>query len=266
MSISVSGKKIVFLGAGNVATHLARAFDKVDGIDVVQVYSRSLESASVLSESLSHASATDCIEDICTCADLYIVSLVDDAVAGVLASVPHGNALWVHTSGSLPKEVLSAVSSRHGVLYPLQTFSKDVEVDMAEVPIFVEGSTPDVEEDIRAFAGKISDRVYQADGERRRKMHVAAVFACNFVNYFWTVADDLLKEEGLGLEVLHPLMRETMRKAIFASPSSGQTGPAVRGDRKVIAMHSSMLPSKFADIYTTMSDMIYDHYHNHEQN
>lgn len=258
--------KIVFIGAGNVATHLAPAMEQCGIGDVCQVYSRSKSSAEALCARLAGASPITDASLITLDADVYVVSLVDHAVADVLASVKAamsragllGNALWLHTSGSLPMETLAGMSADYGVFYPLQTFSRSVEVDMSEVPIFVEGNTPEVAVRIRSMAEAVSHSVHYADGDLRRRMHIAAVFACNFTNYMFTVADDLLRADGLSLEVLYPLIRETMRKAMDGgSPAAGQTGPAVRGDSAIVKRHASMLPAELADIYMQLSDAIY---------
>ena len=244
--------RIVFLGAGNVASHLAPALEQSGVGQVCQVYSRTLASATSLCARLQSARPVNNASDIDTDADVYIVSLVDHAV---------GEAL---SSGSLPMETLAARSDAYGVFYPLQTFSKSVEVDMAQVPIFIEGNTPAVTERIRAMAEAVSGKVYYADGDLRRRMHIAAVFACNFTNYMFTVADDLLRADGLSLGVLHPLLGETVRKAMSGSPAEGQTGPAVRGDREVMERHASMLSPDLAVIYKMLSESIYKRHH--EQN
>ena len=148
---------------------------------------------------LQSASPVCDLSQIVSDADVYIVSLVDHAVGEALSALPptRRNALWLHTSGSLPMEVLAGRSDRFGVFYPLQTFSRDREVDMSQVPVFVEGNTPEVTETIREMAGAVSRKVYYADGDLRRRMHIAAVFACNFTNYMFTVADDLLRADCL---------------------------------------------------------------------
>lgn len=257
--------RIVFIGAGNVATHLAPALEKSGVGQVCQVYSRSESSAKLLCDNLSCATFATDVSEIVTDADVYVVSLVDHAVADVLSSVKaamvdgraNGDAIWLHTSGSLPMETFADMASYYGVFYPLQTFSKNVAVDMSQVPLFIEGNTPAVTDRIRKMAEAVSRTVHYADGDLRRRMHIAAVFACNFTNYMFTVADDLLRADGLTLEVLYPLIRETMRKAMDGSPASGQTGPAVRGDRAVVERHASMLQSDLADIYRLLSDAIY---------
>lgn len=260
--------KIVFIGAGNVATHLAPAMEQSGAGEVCQVYSRSVESAKALCDRLRDACPVADAADICHDADVYVVSLADHAVSEVLDRIKasqagdrtavNPNQLWLHTSGSLPMETLEPMSGEYGVFYPLQTFSRSVDVDMAEVPIFVEGSCPEVTERILRMAQRVSRKVHYADGDLRRHMHIAAVFACNFTNYMFTVADDLLKADGLSLEVLYPLIRETMRKAMDGgSPADGQTGPAVRGDRGVVDRHASMLAPDLAEIYLRLSEAIY---------
>lgn len=265
MSTSAVGDSIVFIGAGNVASHLAPALERSGAGRVVQVYSRSLSSARALASKLKDASATDEVADIIPDADIYIVSLVDHAVADVLSRLPRNNALWLHTSGSLPMSVLDGMSDNIGVFYPLQTFSKGVEVDMSEVPLFIEGNTPEVAGRIRLMAEKVTPKVHYADGDLRKRMHIAAVFACNFTNYMFTVADDLLRRDGLSLEVLHPLLKETVRKALNGSPAQGQTGPAVRGDREVMEAHESMLDPELAEMYRMISEAIYNRHHQNQE-
>lgn len=258
--------KIVFLGAGNVASHLAPALERSGVGQVSQVYSRTLDSAASLCAFLRSANPVCDVSQIETDADIYIVSLVDHAVGEALSAVPptRRDPLWLHTSGSLSMEVLAGRSDSFGVFYPLQTFSKDRDVDMSQVPIFIEGNTPEVTERIRTMAETVSGKVYYADGDLRRRMHIAAVFACNFTNYMFTVADDLLRADGLSLEVLHPLLAETVRKAMTGLPERGQTGPAVRGDMVVVERHASMLPDDLAEIYRLLSESIYKRHH--EQN
>ena len=253
--------RIVFIGAGNVASHLAPAIENSGAGTVVQVYSRKLQSALDLADKLQNAQAVDSETAICDDADVYLVSLVDDAIAPLVSRLPKGgNALWLHTSGSVGMEVLAPMSERYGVFYPLQTFSKGVEVDVSKVPLFIEGCTPGVEEEIRKLAAPVFSHIYHADSHTRRMMHISAVFACNFTNHLWTIASELLKKEDLPFEVLHPLLEETLKKAFTVSPEKGQTGPAVRGDRAIINKHLSVLDGQPKEIYSLLSEAIITHH------
>ena len=168
-------KRIAVIGSGNVATHLATA---VEG--VVQICSPNLANATALAEKVG-CDATNSPSGLAD-ADIYIVAVKDDAIATVLESVPTRcrKALWMHTSGSVGKSVFDGLGyDRYGVFYPLQTFSKSVDLDMSRVPFFIEGSDKRTTDEIRQLALSVSTTVYIADSHLRQQMHVAAVFACS---------------------------------------------------------------------------------------
>lgn len=245
--------RIVVIGGGNVAASLVPAL----GDRVVQVYSRTLAHA----EELAPGRATDSLDSVTADADVYIITLVDDAVAPTAQRLARLNpgALWVHTSGSVPIEALEPLGPRRGVVYPLQTFSRGRRRDFADIPIFIEGDDPAV----GLLARSLSRRVLEADSARRRRLHIAAVFGCNFVNHLWAIADDILRREtGTDISVLGPLLRETLRKALQVRPADAQTGPARRGDRGVIARHQQLLSPDEADLYGILSDHILKYYNN----
>lgn len=253
--------KIVFIGAGNVASHLAPAVESAGAGEVVQVYSRSLGSAQSLAAGLRGATAVSDVSEIRSDVDVYIVSLVDDAISPLVSRLPKGGkALWLHTSGSVGMEVLAPLSDRYGVFYPLQTFSKGVDIDVSRVPLFIEGCDESVEAEIRSLGAQVFANVYHADSNTRRMMHISAVFACNFTNHLWTIAAEILQKEGLPFEVLQPLLEETVKKAFAVSPEKGQTGPAVRGDRAIIDKHLSMLSGQPEKIYSLLSESIIRHH------
>lgn len=249
-------QRIVLLGSGNVATHLAEAFGKER---VVQIWSRNPENSRRLAARIG-TQAVEHLEDIATDAQLYIISVSDDAIAPLAARLQGRHGLWAHTSGSIPAYALTGVGDAHGVFYPLQTFSRDVDVDMQKVPVFVEASTPEAAATLKSAASLFTNRIYDADSNRRRKLHIAAVFACNFANYMWMKADKILGEEGLDVTVFGPLIDATFTKAMTTDPEAGQTGPARRGDRSVIASHEAMLSDDDREIYSLLSSSILKHF------
>lgn len=248
-------QRIAIIGSGNVATHLARALK-----GVVQIYSRNLGNARQLASEIG-CDATDSLQDLAE-ADVYIVSVKDDAISDIADNVPERclGGLWLHTSGSVDKSVFASRMQRYGVLYPLQTFSKSVAVKMDEVPLFIEGSSADVEDEIRQLATSVSPTVYHADSHIRMQMHIAAVFACNFSNYMYTLADEVLKANNLPFSVLRPLLEETLRKACSNAPAQSQTGPAARGDKGILAKHEALLSGEAKEIYETVSNAILKRY------
>lgn len=253
-------KTCVVIGSGNVATHLARALAR--HIEIKQVFSRSISHAEELVQTLPYACvATDSVGDVYPDADLYLMAVTDDSIKDLAERImSNPNAIWVHTSGSVDMSVFDGVKKSYGVFYPLQTFSKGKAVKIKEVPFFIEGCDIDVADELMNLASRISDKVSPLDSEGRRRLHIAAVFACNFVNYMWTVADRQLKLCGTDIHALDPLLKETFEKIAKMTPEEAQTGPARRGDTKVIKRHIEMLDPADAELYELISSQIYHTY------
>lgn len=254
--------RAVIIGAGNVASQIAPALQRSGCISVEAVWSRTAEHARELAAALGPGVKAETeLRRLPADAEFYLVSVADDVVAQVVGAMTPGHALWAHTAGSVEASVLAPLTDRYGVFYPLQTFSRGVAVEISEVPMFIEGSDRATADSLLEMARAISERVYEADSELRSKMHAAAVFACNFANHLWAMADDLLRERaGLDITVLGPLMRETLRKALLVPPAEAQTGPARRRDRSVMEKHISQLTPHQGEIYRLMSESIMQYY------
>ncbi len=249
--------RIVMIGAGNLATNLGLAL-VTSGYRVVQVYSRTNESASVLADKLQ-CGYTNSVKGISTDADLYIVSIKDSVLAEITNELTSVNtdALWVHTAGSMPMDTLSC--RRRGVFYPMQTFSKQTVADFKNIPVFLETSSTGDMDILRTIATSLSDKVYELSSEDRKYLHLAAVFSCNFVNHCCTLAADLLGDKDIPFEVMLPLIDRTAAKLHMLTPCEAQTGPAVRYDRNVIDKHISLLSERpdLQRIYELMSKSIH---------
>ena len=183
--------KIVILGAGNVATHLARALHHA-GHNILAVYSRTLEHAQEVAAPI-HAAATSCVSTL-PLADVYIFSVKDDALRDVLSHLiqTHPNALCLHTAGSVPLSVYEGVVAHGGVLYPMQTFSKSVPVDFQKLPIYIEATDAETLSLVRNLAESLSENVTELSSADRRYLHLAAVFACNFTNHCYALAEEIM--------------------------------------------------------------------------
>lgn len=256
--------RIVIIGAGNVATHLAPALDKTG--HVTQVMSRHIDHAQAITDTLQNAQAIDDLRLIDRNADLYVVSIKDDAIAPLMQQIGHADGLWVHTSGSVPASVFINHADKYGVLYPLQTFSRETPVKVNEIPFFVEGSTAVVENSIKDVALSLSPNVYHADSDLRKQLHVAAVFASNFTCHLWALADEILQDANLPFSVLMPLIQASVDKIKRMPAADGLTGPARRGDRGIIEAHLNMLSGDKADIYRLLSESILHRYHHLNSN
>lgn len=251
--------KIILIGAGNLATNLGKAL-LTAGHDILQVYSRTQESASTLATIAGGAPVTD-ITKLRNDADLYIVSVKDSVMADLIPALCKGREtkVFVHTAGSMPMSIFEGMALHYGVLYPMQTFSKDRDVNFAEIPCFVEANDSYTQQILEEIAHDLSDHVYQMDSNDRKYLHLAAVFACNFTNHCYAVSHDILSKHGIPFEVMLPLIDETARKVHTLSPEKAQTGPAVRYDENVIRNQSALLKDTLflKDIYERMSVSIH---------
>lgn len=253
--------QIVILGSGNVATHLAKALDVV--ADVTQVWSRTFANALSLADELRQATPICRFEDLKKDADVYIIAVPDDAVASVASNLAEVSGIVAHTSGTCDLKCLrdGIGHGNVGIFYPLQTFSRNIPVDVSRIPFFIEGDNEETAAKLYSLANQISEKVFYADSTVRSKLHIAAVFACNFVNRLYAVADVFLKDNtDFDLTVLHPLMSETLRKAMDNGPEAAQTGPAVRGDLGTVTRHLKELDGTNKEIYELLTKSIITHY------
>lgn len=259
MKRSVEDTPVVFIGAGNLATNLAKALYK-NGFRIVQIYSRTIEAARTLAQKVEAEYTTE-LSEVSKGGRLYIVSLKDDAFVQLLPEIVAGkdNVLLVHTAGSIPMSIWEGKTSRYGVLYPMQTFSKLREVDFRSIPFFVESNSPEDTELLKGIASVLSEKVYEATSEQRRSLHLAAVFTCNFTNHMYTLAAELLRKYNLPFEVMLPLIDETAHKVHELEPKQAQTGPAVRYDESVIGKHLEMLADEpeMQELYQLISRNIH---------
>jgi predicted short-subunit dehydrogenase-like oxidoreductase (DUF2520 family) len=248
---------IVIIGAGNVATHLSIAL-KNQNFQIRCVYSRSISSAKDLGDKIGVDFTTE-YDSIPKDADLYIISVKDDVLVEVIRNFTIENATVVHTAGSISIDIFQGLYKDYGVFYPLQTFSKSRELDFNEVPICIEANNEILENKLLELANCLSKNVKLINSEKRKKLHLSAVFACNFVNHMYVAATELLANEDISFETLKPLITETALKAIESDPYKSQTGPAVRNDQNIIQKHLEMLNEypEFQKIYSFVSDSIY---------
>jgi predicted short-subunit dehydrogenase-like oxidoreductase (DUF2520 family) len=254
---------VSFIGSGNVAWHLAPALDNTD-YTVREVYSLQPEHAASLVERLYHATAKSTLDFSSSPSRVFIVAVADDAILEVARElILPGEAILIHTSGSQPLSALDfAATTRTGVLYPLQTFTKNKKVDFQDIPFFVESEDAATEKVLLEMAKAISSKVYRISSSERQALHVAAVFASNFTNHMLAISKDVLSDNNLDFGFLKPLITETINKALTLGPDEAQTGPAKRGDLEILDKHLEFLKKdeEVAEIYRVISQHIVDRY------
>ncbi|WP_025743105.1 Rossmann-like and DUF2520 domain-containing protein [Aquimarina pacifica] len=246
--------RVVLLGAGNVATHFYSAFYKEKTVEIIQCYNRkNIKLHPDQKEDLIITDLSDLKE-----ADVYILAIHDDAIKEIANLLPFRNKFVVHTSGSVPIDVLGT-NNRTGVLYPLQTFTKDTYVDFSTVPFCLEAENSNDLQTLKTLASSLSKKIFEISSAQRGILHVAAVFVNNFVNHMFAIGNDICKEHQVPFEILHPLILETAQKVSLTDPDSIQTGPAVRNDTKTIERHLNILKEKSQkNIYQLLTTAIQD--------
>lgn len=246
--------RIVIIGSGNVAQHLLSAFKKSTDLEVIQVFSRKKDLDATL---ISPEKVTDDISTIKD-ADLYIISVSDNAITEVSENLPFSNKLVIHTSGTTSIDVLNN-KNRKGVFYPLQTFTKGKEVNFKEIPICLEAQNEEDYKLLQKVANSISEKAIKITSEQRKAIHVSAVFVCNFVNHLYQIGNEICLQNNIPFEILQPLIEETANKIKSLSPIDAQTGPAKRNDTETINAHLNFLSNETQkEIYKLLTKSIID--------
>ena len=250
-------KNVVLIGAGHVAYHLGKAL-KRSGNNLSLLIARDLKKGERLAFELGCKFSSD-FGHIPDETEVVIIAVKDDAIAEVASKIHCPSTVVAHTSGSVPMSALGDASDRLGVFYPLQTMHHDVEVKMKEVPFCIEGNSKWNEGLLLELARSISENVQILSSEQRKMTHLAAVFACNFTNHFYALAEQILEENGMTLDILRPLIKKTANNVLKESPNGLQTGPAKRNDVKVMEEHLQLLSKQSPELeklYKELSESI----------
>ncbi|OIQ18720.1 MAG: hypothetical protein BM557_06950 [Flavobacterium sp. MedPE-SWcel] len=244
--------KVVIIGSGNVAQHLITVFSTSIGVAIVQAYARNTAALTSLLPEDKITNSFNTIKE----ADIYIISVTDDDISEVSSLLPFSNKLVVHTSGSVALEQLDAKNKR-GVFYPLQTFSKNKEVNFKQVPLCLESENKHDYTILEKLANTVSDNVYSISSNQRKSLHVAAVFVNNFTNHMYNMGNTICEQNNVPFDILKPLIQETANKVQVLSPEQAQTGPAKRNDTATMQKHIEFLDNEnLKTIYKLLSHSI----------
>lgn len=256
-------KTVAIIGAGSVATNLARVLNP--HLEICNIWSRNPENAKELSQKLNLGDdiVVDDLVDLDTDLDLYLISVPDNAYDSIYKQLPALRGIIANTSGASPIPFSKEKRERCGVFYPLQSFRKEKTADFSKIPMLIEGNDNETILKLQRLAEKISEKVIAInDNTTKAKIHLAGVFASNFPNYLWGIADSIMKECGGDLGFLENLIKETLENALAMGPTASQTGPAMRGDTKILKRHmeligeSSLPLPETEELYSMLSNAI----------
>jgi len=243
---------VVILGSGNVASQLIKAFLKIDTINLKQVYTRNQEDINTLKVSIDTTNDISLLKQ----ADITIIAVSDDAISSISSHIK--NSFVVHTSWSVDMKSLNNIG-RKGVFYPLQSFSKKKKIDFKNIPICLESETNEDLQKLEELVSLLHSKSYILSSHQRKKIHVAAVFANNFSNHMYTIANEICEKYNIPFDILHPLIEETSNKIKNLTPKKAQTGPAKRNDAETIENHLNLLSKKQQEIYLKITQSIQEY-------
>lgn len=256
---------ISFAGAGRVASALCRKAHMAGHV-IIRVVSPGEKTGRTLASSCGALWSDKLV--FSNENDLIIVAVPDARLEEVLSEIScAGNTVVAHTAGSYGMEVFPEGIEHKGVLYPLQTFALNREQDFSRINFFIEASDNYTALILKQFTRSLGSNVFQSTTGQRTMLHIAAVFACNFNNFMLTAAKEIASRSGMPFEVLEPLIKETMMKAMEIGPENSQTGPAVRNDLATIRKHLEILAfaPELSKLYGFISDSIINYYSRRQQ-
>ncbi len=255
---------ITIIGAGNAATNLALAFRKA-GKSIICVYNRHADKAKILADKVG-APYTNALNNLPEKSDLYLIAVSDEAITDVLSQLSGISGILAHTSGSTDMAVFKNLTTDYGVIYPLMHLSSKSPMDFTDIPVCVEACNPATYNSIFELAAALSNKVYPVNSAQRQILHLSAVFASNFTNLNYVISEEILRKHDLSFEIMHPIIIESAKKAMNASPAKLQTGPAVREDINVLKKHTALLNEfpKYQEMYKLLTEIIIQKKKNNE--
>jgi predicted short-subunit dehydrogenase-like oxidoreductase (DUF2520 family) len=257
-------QKIILVGAGKLATNLAFTLKK-KGFTILQVYNRTREPGTKLAKKISSIYIDD-LRKLSSKADLYALAVSDSALQEVSERIHLRNQMIIHFSGTADISILRESSSNYGVIYPPQTFNLR-SAGFLNIPLCIEANNSESEKKLSAFAATLSDKIFTVSSDQRRTIHLSAIFASNFTNFMYSIAEDLLSGKNLPMTILAPIIEKTKTNAMQKNIFSLQTGPAIREDHQMIKTHLDILSKKleFMEIYRIISQSIINYKHQNDK-
>lgn len=253
-------ESFVLIGAGAVGSALAISL-QVSGFRPVQIINRTIQKALGLSKILGHIPYSDNLSSPEE-ADFYIIATQDDNIPKVISELNGLRKPVFHTSGSTPMSVFDTSFLKYGVLYPLQTFTFGREINMKQVPVLLEASDEETLAFLKKIANAISEKLYFFTSDQRMRAHISAVLTANFTNHLFVLGKTYLRQNHLPEEILEELTKETLSKIVDQGAEISQTGPAKRGDKRILEKHIQFLggDKNMQDLYIFVSNSIINHY------
>ena len=247
---------VIIVGTGKVAYHFANEIKSNPKLKLVQILGRSKKLNLHFNDfSEIYSSDFSKIKNSKFC----IIAVSDNSVKSVSKQIKNYDGVVLHTSGSINMSILNN-HLKFGVIYPLQTFSFERNIDFNKIPLLVEASNKKILNELIDFSCKLSKKTVIMNSDKRLICHLSAVFANNFTNHLIFTSEELLDQFDIDRGLIHPLLEETILKIKSISSYDAQTGPASRNDLETIENHLNFLKKNNltfnVDIYKSITESI----------
>ncbi len=247
--------KVLIVGTGNVARHLAERFQEKDIAFAVKGSSDEKSKRFADEFNVPYLKSDEkpyAFELALLCVPDRLLNELLPTYAKYLPSATVSGAFSIeHLQSTFPI----------GVCYPLQTFST-VKPDWSKIPFFIESPDARFERKLFELGEQLGKCAEIMSSENRVHLHITAVFVNNFVNHLHVLAQEYATSKGIDFSHFAALIEETQRKITNGTFTDQQTGPARRGDISTIEQHLSLLPEPLKDLYKNLSSDILKRYHN----
>lgn len=228
---------------------------KEAGNVIDEVISSNEKTGSALAEKLNAAFLSDYKKSKAT---TFLLAIPDDVILEFAETDYFIDKKIVHTSGSIGLSDLQKLSEHVACIWPIYSIQKNNLPTRNDVPFVLQSSNQPIRKKAVSFLKCLTNNVTEAHDKQKAILHLSAVLVNNFTNHLFTQSEKLLQENNLSLEILQPIIESTVSKLRTNSPQNLQTGPAMRGDRKTIEKHLSLLEQHkvIQNIYTLLSQSI----------
>lgn len=183
--------------------------------------------------------------------DIIFLSVPDHKISELANQLSELEVNWtgkyvIHNSGSQPLSALKSLSNKGAKtasMHPIQTFHKgDDQSRFKDINISLVGDEA-VAKWLYSIIKMMGAKALHIDDKQKQAIHLSAVMASNYLVVLLNVAEDILKQNGVdqSIELLKPLIDQTLANIYKKGGSNSLTGPISRGDSSSVKSHLNKL-------------------------
>jgi predicted short-subunit dehydrogenase-like oxidoreductase (DUF2520 family) len=235
-------KTLSIIGAGKVGKTLGRLWSDARVFHIQDVMNRSIDAAVTAVAFIGAGRPVVQFSELHS-ADIYLLATPDDQLVHACSQLAQTGllspaSLVFHCSGALPSSVLAtaaACGAHIASAHPIRSFASPDNVVCRFAGTFcgIEGDAETLDGLRQAFFA-IHAKPVTIDADMKTLYHAAAVFASNYTTTLLGIAQNAYESAGIApeiaLQIMEPLVRESIDNVFRLGPANALTGPVARGD------------------------------------